>query len=102
VKTVAAGFTHSLAVTLKGQTYSWGQGSFHQLGHGNQHAEQEPKLIKKLAEVKIVQVSCTRGEKNAHSMAVDEDGSVYTWGAGYKGKLGHEKTWSHENQADEP
>lgn len=35
-------------------------------------------------------------------MAVSEDGVVYTWGAGYKGKLGHEKQWTHENQADEP
>ena len=35
-------------------------------------------------------------------MALAEDGAVYTWGAGYKGKLGHEKSWSHEDQADEP
>jgi len=29
-----AGFNHSLAVTEQGQTYSWGDGSFLQLGHG--------------------------------------------------------------------
>lgn len=46
-------------------------------------------MIKGLEGVKIVQVSCSRGEKNVHSMAVSEGGEVYTWGAGYKGKLGH-------------
>ena len=102
VALAAAGFSHSLAVTRKGQTYSWGLGGFHQLGHGSKHDLKQPKLVKALAEVKIVDVSCTRGEKNAHSMALSEDGVVYTWGAGYKGKLGHEQTWSHENQADEP
>ena len=35
VKAIAAGFTHSLAVTQAGQVYSWGTGAFYQLGHGN-------------------------------------------------------------------
>lgn len=50
----------------------------------------------------MVSVSCTRGEKNAHSMAATEDGRVFTWGAGYKGKLGHYSQWSHADAADEP
>jgi len=33
-------------------------------------------------------------------MALSQNGEVYTWGAGYKGKLGHEATWTHENSAD--
>lgn len=45
--------------------------------------------------VNIVNTSCTRGEKNAHTMAVSADGVMYNWGAGYKGKLGHEKEWTH-------
>ena len=35
VKAVAAGFTHSLAVSEAGQVYSWGNGGFSQLGHGD-------------------------------------------------------------------
>jgi alpha-tubulin suppressor-like RCC1 family protein len=35
-------------------------------------------------------------------MAVTEDGEVYTWGSGYKGKLGHPATWSHADAADKP
>lgn len=102
ILTMAGGFSHCLAVTTKGQTYSWGDGKFHQLGHGKKQDEKQPRLIKGLEHVAVVQVTCTRGEKNAHSMAVTQDGSVYTWGAGYKGKLGHEAKWSHENMADEP
>jgi alpha-tubulin suppressor-like RCC1 family protein len=39
IKTVATGFTHSLAVTSKGQTFSWGDGTFYQLGHGSKQSE---------------------------------------------------------------
>lgn len=45
-------------------------------------------------------VSCTRGEKYAHSMASSDKGEVYTWGSGYKGKLGHYHEWSHADPAD--
>lgn len=34
-------------------------------------------------------------------MAVDNEGSLYTWGAGYKGKLGHYEEWDHSDPADE-
>ncbi len=98
---MAAGFTHSLAVSEGGQVYSWGNGSFNQLGHGDKKDQKEPRLVNGLKDVVIVGVSCTRGEKNAHSMALGSDGSVYTWGAGYKGKLGHASKWSHEDAADE-
>ncbi len=59
-------------------------------------------LVEALRTVQIVQSSCTRGEKYGHTGAVDVDGRVYTWGCGYKGKLGHYKEWTHEDPADEP
>ena len=70
----AAGFNHALAVTAKGAAYSWGTGAFYQLGHNSKNDEKEPRLIKKLADVKVIQASCTRGEKNSHSMALTESG----------------------------
>lgn len=98
---ISAGFTHALAASDQKETFSWGKGDFFQLGHASKNDSKEPKLIKKLSGISIVQVSCTRGEKNSHSMAVTGDGNVYTWGAGYKGKLGHESSWNHDNAADE-
>lgn len=35
-------------------------------------------------------------------MTVAELGEVYSWGSGYKGKLGHASEWSHADSADEP
>lgn len=49
----------------------------------------------------IVDVSCTRGQKYSHSMALDNLGNIYTWGAGYKGKLGHNEEWDHSDPADQ-
>lgn len=61
----------------------------------------KPKLVEKLEGVEIVQVSCSKGEKYNHTGVVDKDGMVYTWGSGYKGKLGHADDWSHSDSADE-
>lgn len=33
-------------------------------------------------------------------MAIDNNGGLYTWGAGYKGKLGHFEEWNHSDPAD--
>ena len=54
-----------------------------------------PKKVEALSNVKVVAVSCSKGEKYSHTICVDLDGSVYTWGSGYKGKLGHQSAWSH-------
>ena len=55
-----------------------------------------------LAGVVVVQASCTRSDKYCHSGCVDNNGGVYTWGSGCKGKLGHAATWTHADPADEP
>lgn len=34
-------------------------------------------------------------------MAIDNNGGLYTWGAGYKGKLGHFEEWNHSDPADQ-
>ncbi len=34
-----AGFNHALAVTQKGEVYSWGNGVFYQLGHNSKNDE---------------------------------------------------------------
>ena len=100
VRYVACGFTHGASVDSAGRAYTWGLGIFHQLGHGTPHDEQTPRQVAGLADV--VQVSCSRGEKYCHSGAVDAAGNLWTWGSGYKGKLGHYKEWTHEDPADEP
>lgn len=60
-KKVSAGFTHALAINANGDVYSWGEGVFLQLGHGNKNDVKTPKKIEGISGKKIVSVSCTRG-----------------------------------------
>ncbi len=36
---------HSLAVTADGNVYSWGDGNYWKLGHGDSDTQKSPKLI---------------------------------------------------------
>ena len=85
-----SGDGHSLAITNTGQVYSWGEGSYGRLGHGDTVTVKSPKLIEALKDVVVVQVSS--GAR--HSAAVTADGALYTWGSGTDGKLGHGNTES--------
>ena len=91
VKLVAAGLFHSLAVTTMGELYTWGGGSNGKLGHGldkfGAHGVDEhlPKHVKRLADLHVTAIAA--GDR--HSIALVEDGNVFTWGNGEGGQLGH-------------
>src|SRR5690349_12824171 len=56
---VAAGFSHMLAVTSKGEVYSWGHGTMGQLGHGEGKSGRRakaPKLVEGLRGVAVARV----------------------------------------------
>lgn len=88
---ISSGYCHSACVNSKGEVFTWGIGSDFQLGHGNKNNQQQPKKIENFNAF-ITQVSCTVGEKHAHSGCVDREGRAFTWGNGYKAKLGHNNT----------
>ncbi|XP_068089297.1 probable E3 ubiquitin-protein ligase HERC3 [Hyperolius riggenbachi] len=82
---VACGQSYSVALSIQGQLFSWGADSDGQLGHSN--AEQSvpvPRLIKKLNQQKILQVSC--GDQ--HCLCLSDDGQLFTWGQNNHGQLG--------------
>jgi len=85
VLAVSAGGDHSLAITADGAVWSWGYGSIGQLGHGDKQNQQLPKKVEALAEQRVVAVSAGGG----HSLAITADGSVWSWGWGCRGQLGH-------------
>jgi len=64
--------------------YSWGWGMFGRLGHGNEASAHAPK---RLAWSNAPPMRVAAGE--AHSLCVAEDGSVWSWGFGAQGVLGH-------------
>ena len=64
--------------------FSWGNGAFGALGHGDTRTKAQPQRIDRLWSSGIVQVAC--GDN--HSAALSIDGRMYTWGFGKHGQLG--------------
>ena len=85
VVAVSAGGFHNLALTADGSVWSWGDGAFGELGHGDQQRQLLPKKIEAFAGRLVVAVSAGA----AHSLAITADGAVWSWGAGEDGQLGH-------------
>jgi hypothetical protein len=85
---VSAGANHALALSHQGEVFSWGWGgssvpgsSVGALGHGDVETQPRPKKILALEGVKVTQLAS--GAK--HSIVLDAQGNVYTWGFGEQG-----------------
>ncbi|RZF46926.1 hypothetical protein LSTR_LSTR013238 [Laodelphax striatellus] len=87
---VACGRFHTLALTENG-VYSWGSSKYGQLGVGKVMQSSQPRLIESLAHSRVVTVECGQ----YHSMALTDDGKLYTWGWGVHGQLGHGSVEDH-------
>lgn len=75
---IAAGASHCLALTDKGQVYSWGHTTFDLLGYSIFRDENEallPTLVPGLP-TDIVSIACG----SYHSFAVDKYGQLFAWG----------------------
>ncbi|KAJ8338960.1 hypothetical protein SKAU_G00357460 [Synaphobranchus kaupii] len=82
---------HTLAVTGEGEVFSWGDGDYGKLGHGNSATQKYPKIIQGPLLGKVV-ICVSAGYR--HSAAVTNDGELYTWGEGDFGRLGHSDSHS--------
>jgi alpha-tubulin suppressor-like RCC1 family protein len=94
---VACGDAHSAALTSDGLVLTWGGGGCGQLGHPDTTLmpkdedgcpfQPEPRVVESL-NVSVRHICCGK----AHTVAVTEEGLLYTWGAGACGQLGHPDT----------
>lgn len=82
---LSAGDYHNLAITSDEALWSWGYGRPGQLGHGTHEDQLQPKKIEAFARQRVVAVSAGLD----HNLAVTADGSVFSWGVGEDGRLGH-------------
>lgn len=96
-KHVSCGKTHCAAITDDGRVVTWGNPDNGKLGHGETSTEKEykPKNYADRAEADFVNGEL-EGKKIALvecgfniTVALTEDGDVYSWGFGREGALGH-------------
>lgn len=81
----SAGANHSLAIAEDGSLWTCGRGRNGQLGHGGFTDEAPLQCVDALKGTRIV--STAAGV--AHSVALASDGTLFTWGDGRYGQLGH-------------
>jgi alpha-tubulin suppressor-like RCC1 family protein len=84
---IAAGSSHSLAVSDHGTVWAWGSNSSGQLGDDTLLEKTEPIIISALnpaESVRVIQVAAGLGS----SYALKSDGTVWAWGNNVSGKLG--------------
>jgi len=100
---IDCGDAHSMALTSKGKLYGWGAAACGQLGIDNSKPlpkdsegspyQPIPSLVAALSKRIIVSVSC--GE--AHTLALDDNGIIYSFGANGCGQLGQDIPDKHED-----
>lgn len=96
VLAVSCGEWHTALFSTAGQLFTYGDGTFGVLGHGNTRSLLQPKAVESLKGLWVKSVSCgpwhtaaiveimtDRNKLNANG------GKLFTWGDGDKGKLGH-------------
>ncbi|XP_049844846.1 E3 ubiquitin-protein ligase HERC2 [Schistocerca gregaria] len=86
IRDIACGSSHSAAITSSGELYTWGLGEYGRLGHGDNVTQLKPKVVSALLGHHIVQVAC--GSRDAQTLALSDEGLVFSWGDGDFGKLG--------------
>lgn len=87
---LAASKFHSMALSEKGQVYTWGWASNGRLGHSesqfrSNHAQIFPRIVNKLIDLPIVAIAAAKH----HSIAVTATGVVFSWGYNPDGRLGY-------------
>jgi len=90
---VATGDSHNLALTAEGHVFAWGSGAYGRLGLGTEMDVHAPTIVEgELREARVLNVSCNSFHSLALVLPDNDDYSLYTWGGGKYGKLGHGDT----------
>jgi hypothetical protein len=85
VVSVSANESHTASVTKNGELFTWGNGDYGKLGHGDEKNQPTPKRVEALVGVKVTMVSCGY----SHTAVCTDDGRMHTFGQGEQGQLGH-------------
>ncbi|OAP04073.1 hypothetical protein AXX17_AT3G25390 [Arabidopsis thaliana] len=95
VLSVACGTWHSALATANGKLFTFGDGAFGVLGHGNRESVSYPKEVQSLNGLKTVKVACSIWHTAAIVEVMGQTATsmssrkLFTWGDGDKNRLGH-------------
>lgn len=97
VSLVSCGPWHTAIVTSAGRMFTFGDGTFGALGHGDRSSANIPREVEALKGTWIVRAACgvwhTAAVVETTDLSFDSgsssSGRLFTWGDGDKGRLGH-------------
>ncbi|CAL5395219.1 unnamed protein product [Camellia sinensis] len=100
---VACGTWHSALITSNGKLFTFGDGTFGVLGHGDRESVPFPKEVQLLSGLKTIKVACGVWHTAAIVEVMGQQGAnvlsrkLFTWGDGDKNRLGHgnKETYLH-------
>lgn len=93
VLSIACGTWHSALTTSNGKLFTFGDGSFGVLGHGDRESVTYPREVRLLSGLKTIKVACgvwhTAAIVEVMSQSNISSRKLFTWGDGDKNRLGH-------------
>ncbi|XP_022749520.1 PH, RCC1 and FYVE domains-containing protein 1-like [Durio zibethinus] len=96
VASVSCGPWHTALITSTGQLFTFGDGTFGVLGHGDKENIPYPREVESLSGLRTIAVACGVWHTAAiveiivtQSSASVSSGKLFTWGDGDKNRLGH-------------
>lgn len=96
VASVTCGPWHTALVTSTGQLFTFGDGTFGVLGHGDRENVSYPREVESLSGLRTIAVACGVWHTAAvvevivtQSSSSVSSGKLFTWGDGDKNRLGH-------------
>ncbi|XP_019848779.1 PREDICTED: probable E3 ubiquitin-protein ligase HERC4 [Amphimedon queenslandica] len=87
ITSISCGVKHSLALSSDGSLYAWGDNSEGQLGLKTLQPICKPSILSLPFGRPVVQAACG----DHHTLALTQDGRVFSWGKNTTSQLGHSK-----------
>ncbi|XP_032886766.1 probable E3 ubiquitin-protein ligase HERC4 [Amblyraja radiata] len=89
---VSCGAHHTAVLNKDGLVYTFGAGTYGQLGHNSDRDELKPRLLEGLDGIKVSQIACGSSHTMVFSSASRQ---LYSFGSGENGQLGTGQTIGH-------